>query len=226
MKKRFRRGLLVALVALVAFFYPLLAPTPHRIDETHFKLIEQGMSRAQVEAIFGVPPGEYDWAEADGAALGYFQAAIALSVRTPPASPVFIDIGSDKTLLGNPLVITAGSEAKWSDVIGTINGIQLGTPRNQIRYWIAFDPSRGRTWTSRHGTFEIQFGDNDLVTWTNHHSEVRIVRPGSARGGGGNRSNSCGWIRNEIQVQPRSAGGAHRERHVFLSAAGADAASG
>src|SRR5262245_49350491 len=68
MKRRFRRGMLAALIAGVTFFYPLLAPTPHRIDEAHFRQIQPGMTRAQVEAIFGAPPGEYDWAEADGAA--------------------------------------------------------------------------------------------------------------------------------------------------------------
>jgi succinate dehydrogenase flavin-adding protein (antitoxin of CptAB toxin-antitoxin module) len=176
-KHRIRRGMLAALIAGVTFFYPLLAPTPHRIDEAHFRQIQAGMTRAQVEAIFGAPPGEYDWAEADGSALAFFQSAIALSVRTPPASPVLIDIGSDKTIASKTWVITAGGEARWSDVIGTINAVQLGTPRNQIRYWIAYDASRTRTWISRHGSFEIQFGDNDLVTWTNHHSEVRIVPP-------------------------------------------------
>jgi len=66
MRHRFRRGMLAALIAGVTFFYPLLAPTPHRIDETHFRQIQPGMTRAQVEAIFGAPPGEYDWAESDG----------------------------------------------------------------------------------------------------------------------------------------------------------------
>jgi hypothetical protein len=44
-------------------FYPLLAPTPHRIDQAHFELIQNGLTRADVEAIFGVPPGQHDWAE-------------------------------------------------------------------------------------------------------------------------------------------------------------------
>jgi hypothetical protein len=65
MKYKFSRGLLAILVVSVTFFYPLLAPVPHRIDEAHFKLIEKGMSVAQVEAIFGVPPGEHDCAHCD-----------------------------------------------------------------------------------------------------------------------------------------------------------------
>src|SRR5204863_125863 len=107
--KHFRRGLLIALVAVVTFFYPLLTPTPHRIDETHVSLIDKGMSRAQVEAIFGVPPGQYDWPEGESAALRYY--------------PV------------TSLIIPA-------------------------RPW------KIETWTSRHGSFGIQFDEHDHVTWT------------------------------------------------------------
>jgi hypothetical protein len=65
----FSRFLVLVLVAIVIGFYPLLAPTSHRIDPAHFELIQEGMSRADVEAIFGVPPGQYDWAEPDPAYL-------------------------------------------------------------------------------------------------------------------------------------------------------------
>lgn len=65
MKNRLNRGLVAILVISVTLFYPLLAPTPHRIDDAHFKLIQRGMSLAQVEAIFGAAPGDYDWADAD-----------------------------------------------------------------------------------------------------------------------------------------------------------------
>jgi hypothetical protein len=66
---RFSRLLLLALLALVTGFFPLLAPTPHRIDQVHFELIQAGMTKSQVEAIFGVPCGQYDWAEAEPPAL-------------------------------------------------------------------------------------------------------------------------------------------------------------
>jgi hypothetical protein len=57
-------GPLVLLFTLALLcFYPLLAPTPHRIDRVHFDLVEAGMTQADVEAIFGVPAGQYDWAE-------------------------------------------------------------------------------------------------------------------------------------------------------------------
>lgn len=60
---RFARCVLLGLLAVVVGFYPLLAPTPHRIDDDHFALIQDGMTKTEVEAILGVPAGEYDWAE-------------------------------------------------------------------------------------------------------------------------------------------------------------------
>src|SRR5262245_17389059 len=63
MRRRWNRMLLAALIASIMFFYPLLAPTPHRIDQAHADLIVRGMTQEQVEAIFGVPAGEYDWAQ-------------------------------------------------------------------------------------------------------------------------------------------------------------------
>jgi len=41
---------------------PLLAPTPHR-DRSQVDLIRPGMTLADVEALFGVPAGNYDWAQ-------------------------------------------------------------------------------------------------------------------------------------------------------------------
>src|SRR5262245_36823777 len=61
---RSRIVLIVVLTGLLGL-YPLLAPPPHRIDQSHANLIKKGMSREQVEAIFGVPPGDCDWAEAE-----------------------------------------------------------------------------------------------------------------------------------------------------------------
>lgn len=62
MRRRLARLALLALLVIVTFFYPLLAPTAHRIDQAHFDLIEDGMTKAELEAIFGVPAGDYDWA--------------------------------------------------------------------------------------------------------------------------------------------------------------------
>src|SRR5438128_3815124 len=70
MRHFWNRSLLAALLVLITFLLPFLAPTPHRIDRTHCELITKGMTKDQVEAIFGVPAGQYDWAEQDG--LGQF----------------------------------------------------------------------------------------------------------------------------------------------------------
>jgi hypothetical protein len=58
--QRFLRGTIAVLMIGTLFLYPLLAPPPHRIDEPHFQLITEGMTEAEVEAIFGVPAGSYD----------------------------------------------------------------------------------------------------------------------------------------------------------------------
>src|SRR5688572_7431137 len=71
MRRFISRFLLIALLAGVVGVYPLLAPMPHRIDPAHFELIREGMTKADVEAIFGVPAGRYDWAEPDS--LGRIQ---------------------------------------------------------------------------------------------------------------------------------------------------------
>jgi hypothetical protein len=62
---RWKRLFLAVLIVSITFLFPLLAPTPHRIDRAHADLIVQGMTKDQVEAIFGVPAGAYDWAEPD-----------------------------------------------------------------------------------------------------------------------------------------------------------------
>jgi hypothetical protein len=55
--RRLLRATSVVLLLGTLFLYSLLAPTPHRIDEAHFQLITEGMTEAEVEAIFGVPAG-------------------------------------------------------------------------------------------------------------------------------------------------------------------------
>jgi hypothetical protein len=51
------RATIVVLLIGTLFLYPLLAPPPRRIDEAHFQLITEGMTEAEVEAIYGVPAG-------------------------------------------------------------------------------------------------------------------------------------------------------------------------
>ncbi|MBI3410830.1 MAG: hypothetical protein HY040_21040 [Planctomycetes bacterium] len=58
----------VALAGLLCVFgslYLLLWPVSHHVDLDHLQLIAPGMTEAEVEAIFGVPPGCYDGAVPD-----------------------------------------------------------------------------------------------------------------------------------------------------------------
>jgi len=79
MRRFISRFLLIALLAVVIGFYPLLAPTPHRIDQAHFELIKAGMTKADVEAIFGVQAGQYDWAEPEPRRYTLMISTIALA---------------------------------------------------------------------------------------------------------------------------------------------------
>ena len=58
MQRCMRMTAMTTLLA-VAFLYPLLAPTVHRIDPQHWKMIRPGMTADEVEGIFGVPSGCY-----------------------------------------------------------------------------------------------------------------------------------------------------------------------
>ena len=49
----------VALVAAVYFVWPHLAGSAHRINPYTAMKVRVGMTQAQVEAIFGAPPGDY-----------------------------------------------------------------------------------------------------------------------------------------------------------------------
>jgi hypothetical protein len=79
MRRFISRFLLIALLAVVVGFYPLLAPTPHRIDQAHFEMIKEGMTKADVAGIFGVPAGQYDWAEPEGGVRVWFKLGQAIS---------------------------------------------------------------------------------------------------------------------------------------------------
>jgi hypothetical protein len=65
MRSFLSRVALIVLLAAVTLVYPILAPPPHRIDQAHYDLVRDGMTLEEVEAIFGVPAGQYDWAAAD-----------------------------------------------------------------------------------------------------------------------------------------------------------------
>src|SRR5688572_28634593 len=83
MKRRIARTALLLAVAGILFFYPLIAPPAHRIDESHLAMVRPGMTEADVEGIFGVPPGEYDWAVANDAGAIWLD----LAIQSPWSAP-------------------------------------------------------------------------------------------------------------------------------------------
>jgi hypothetical protein len=150
MMRRLPRGALLALVVAVALLYPLLAPTPHRIDEAHFKLIAIGMTEAEVEAVFGVPSGAYDWAVQGE--------EVWLDVMT------LIDWGHDQGIKLN--VNQPGFTA-------TITVPRLGNSSfgRHVR-----DPLF-KPWLSRHGAFVVSFDADGRVTGTGNWGKTRIEPP-------------------------------------------------
>jgi hypothetical protein len=52
-------GLLAVLLVLGGALLPLLFPRSSKVTRANFDRIEMGMSRAEVEALFGGPPGDY-----------------------------------------------------------------------------------------------------------------------------------------------------------------------
>jgi hypothetical protein len=69
MRRRKLFGALAGLAILVAAGALVLWPRPDRITQENFDRIRAGMSRAEVEAVLGGPPGDYrsawtDWPDA------------------------------------------------------------------------------------------------------------------------------------------------------------------
>jgi hypothetical protein len=58
MRKRWLAALAIALL-LVGVIFPLLFPRPSKVTRAAYERIEKGMSREEVEAILGGPPGDY-----------------------------------------------------------------------------------------------------------------------------------------------------------------------
>jgi hypothetical protein len=59
MRKWWLIGSLAVLLVLVGILLPVLFPWPSKVNRANYERIELGMSRAEVEAIFGGPPGDY-----------------------------------------------------------------------------------------------------------------------------------------------------------------------
>jgi hypothetical protein len=88
--KHIRRPLILAIFVVITLFFPLLAPPRHRIDPEHFKLIKGGMTEDEVEAIFGVPAGGYDWAARGEMRINVLATFFAeMEAKIPPDQPAF-----------------------------------------------------------------------------------------------------------------------------------------
>jgi hypothetical protein len=149
--------LLVAILLGVVGFYPLLAPTPHRIDQEHFELIQTGMTKAEVEAIFGVPPGRYDWAEAQAeftilmrVAAARLEQAKALSKMLNGQATADVEV---RLTHAKAIVEQADAELRL---------LQLLAEASEI-------------WVGRHGAFTVQFDREMRVVSTTGAQDVRIV---------------------------------------------------
>lgn len=152
--KRLRWLVALALVGLLGL-YPLLAPTPHRINQAHADLITQGMTKDQVEAIFGVPAGQYDWAE-EGGHERFFLAYLRL---------IEVEASHRIKLAAKPRkALVAQDDSDDEVVIGALR-----------EFRVPFQTSL--TWTSRHGSFMFWFDENECVVSANSWTEVRTVPP-------------------------------------------------
>jgi len=145
--RRWKRILLSLLIVSITFLYPLLAPTPHRIDEAHADLITAGMTQEQVEAIFGVPEGSYDWAE----------------LAIPPAHLVLIEVISRERF---------AAKLRAASIIGAAgNNPTVLQAISPVHYQTSI------TWTSRRGAFIVWFDEWERVVSVNASIDVRIVPP-------------------------------------------------
>jgi hypothetical protein len=149
--RRFRRAAVVVLLLMIALFFPLLASPAHRIDEEHFALIQSGMTSAEVEAIFGVPAGNYDWAVADTELFLWVDTLIRIQHIKQPAA------------------VTLGQEEMQLSVVYDAPSIIV--QRETI------DSTRLTTWISRHGAFYIAMDSNGLVVSKGQWGKTRIEPP-------------------------------------------------
>jgi hypothetical protein len=165
----YSRLLLLALVIMVTVAYPLLAPTPHRIDPAHFEMIAAGMTQAEVEAILGVPAGNYDWAEANPPSLWIIltdgtASTIGLSEpRVPFAWSALVSDGSSSTIA---MPTYQAGQAR--------NGLMIAADVRNILW--SPDGMRSFNWVSRDGAFTVMFDANGRVSWKSS-SDARIVPP-------------------------------------------------
>ena len=159
---------IAGLLALLLGFYPLLAPPAHRIDKDHFELIQKGMTLAEVEAIFCQPPGNYNWAVADGATIWLWDAATGNKIETGAAG----NIPKYQTIV----VDAFSGDALWSDVVAVAS-----SKTTKTRYFttLMVAVANTKTWTSRHGTCTIWFDENSRVSGKTDWEKSRVEPPWS-----------------------------------------------
>jgi hypothetical protein len=149
---RWRRRLIVLFLISLLGLYPLLAPPPHRIDKAHCELIKEGMTKNEVESIFGVPPGEYDFAEQKVVLYPVRISAVHTSLRLRRAS------------------LTDSDAADRAAIFEFYTAAQALVVKQR---W----PSVRSTWTGRHGAFTVSFDEQGHVVSTRGPAEVTIVPP-------------------------------------------------
>jgi hypothetical protein len=174
---RWSRLILVVLIASFTLLYPLLAPPAHRIDKAHFAMIRPGMTRAEVESIFGVPSGEYDWAEAQGASWVFLFSGSTLRQAV-------VDLDGD---VGVDVVVAKSAHQKVvHDLCDGPLDLFLNSPmlKNGDGSWAEVTaqvwPPRGgviETWTSRHGHFGVWFDTEGRVLLMSAPEEAKVIPP-------------------------------------------------
>jgi hypothetical protein len=146
-----RRLIVLFLVGLLGL-YPLLAPPPHRIDKAHCDLIKKGMTKDEVESIFGAPPGEYDFTEQKS--FGYLTVVRAVKFARVKATIV--------------------EDLSRADLSGlAVQPLSVKRLSTHVRLW----PTDWKTWTGRHGAFTVLFDEQGQVVSTSGPHEVTIVPP-------------------------------------------------
>ena len=161
--RRLRLSLPVGLLLLVTFFYPMLAPTAHRIDEAHFEQISVGMTLEEVESRFGTPAGSYDWAVAKDPSIVFWDVATGLVVNEGQTiSSVTVNPAADDA------IVWEFRSAQRSQKLYT----SLVTS-----FTLQHRSSISRTWTSRHGTCTIYFDEHNRVTCKTGWGESRLEPP-------------------------------------------------
>jgi hypothetical protein len=150
--RKWARLLVAGFIVTLLGLYPLLAPPIHRIDKDHAELIKQGMTYAEVESVFGQPPGNYDWAVADEANIWVWDVATGAKLRGLNSySTLVIDgFSSDSSLWGEAATITLPSRTKTRTYTTWLLGARFGV--------------NAKSWTSRHGTCTIFFDEELRVT--------------------------------------------------------------